>query len=428
MKSISLFAALLAAMFLAPFFPSAAAEEATAFAVEERLVLSGMDRSWLQGYAPQISRNRLTLVLPVVSPTAQGPVQGQILLQDERRSPFPLQEMTATARRPEDGVWVLRFSLSLHQDRQNGDYPAILRITGTDAQGKPLQTDIPYLFRIRDGLPNAEAMRIQLTKVDAAFRVGEDGSVTATLTNPCQSVAYEQIALRITEESGDILPASAGMLYLEALAPGESAQVSFPMTVLLTASVCPHVLSFALEWMALGQSVTQSERYTLPVSQDIRLEQGGLKMPSSVVAGDSVSLSLPLMNMGRSDVVQVLATLSLPGITERQSVLVGTILPGETKTAQLTVATEKSQSGTFTGALSVTCTDQSGNPADISLPVTLTVEEPSAPALASAAPEEDPPPLSTWLLGGGCGLLLVLLAVQGIALRQKIHRLEEDRL
>ena len=57
-----------------------------------------------------------------------------------------------------------------------------------------MQTDIPFVFRIRDGQPNTEALRMELTEVQAAFRVGEDGCVTATLTNPCLSVTYEPVS------------------------------------------------------------------------------------------------------------------------------------------------------------------------------------------------------------------------------------------
>lgn len=238
------FAVLLTAVFFVPFFPLAPARADAAFTVDERRVLTGMERSWLQGYMPEISYGRLTLVLPIISPVAEGAIHGEVLLDDERLSPFPLQDMTATARRPANGVWALRFSLDLHDDRRNGDYPATLRITGTDAQGHPLQTDIPYVFRIRDGQPNTEALRMELTEVQASFRVGEDGCVTATLTNPCLSVTYEQVSLRITDGSGDILPQHAGTLYWEALAPGQSVQVSFPMTVLFTATPSPMCWTF----------------------------------------------------------------------------------------------------------------------------------------------------------------------------------------
>ena len=429
MKRKILLAVLLTAVFFVPLFLPAAHAEDAAFAIDERRVLPGMSRSYLQGYVPSVSRNEMTLLLPVTSPSAVGTIQAEILPADEGLSPFPPQSMAARAQRAESGVWPLRFTIKLHEDRMNGDYAATICVTGQDAQGNSLRADIPYVFRIRDGADNTEVARLQITDVRADFRVGEDCAVTATLTNPCRTVPFERPVMRISDDSGDILPQSAGALYLDDLAPGESMTVRFPMTVLPKATVAPHILHFDISWAALGQPVSQQESYTLPVTQDIRLESGGLKMATSVIAGDSLSLSLPLMNRGKADIIDVMATLTLPGVTERQSVLVGTIAPGETKTAQLSILPGKDVSGAFTGTLTVEATDNDGNPATLTLPVALTVEKP-APPIAATAPAEgkEASPLPLYVLGGCCALLVVLCIVQRAVLGRKIRRLEEDRL
>ena len=187
-----------------------------------------------------------------------------------------------------------------------------------------------------------------------------------------------------------------------------------------------------LNWTALDQDATYTVNNTVSISQEIRLEQGGIRMASSVVAGDSATLTLPLMNMGKADVVNVLATVSMPGITDRQSVLVGTIQPGETKQAQLILSPAKDTVGDFSGTITVECTDQDGNPASFELPVNLKVEKPVKTETDKAdsgknEKKEQTSPL-TLALAGACGLLLILLILQGAILRRKIHRLEEDKL
>ena len=126
----------------------------------------------------------------------------------------------------------------------------------------------------------------------------------------------------------------------------------------------------------------------------------------------------------------MLATLTLPGVTDRQSVLVGTIGPGETRQAQITLSPGKSVSGDFEGSLTVEATDNDGNPTSFSLPIHLTVEAPAQPASETdaAVSETEKPPILLYGLAGGCGLLLLLLLLQGFLLRGKIHRLEEERL
>ena len=155
-------------------------------------------------------------------------------------------------------------------------------------------------------------------------------------------------------------------------------------------------------------------------------------MANSVVAGDSITASLPLMNMGKADIIKAMVTISLPGITERQSVLVGTIQPGETKQAQLTLSVPKTARGSFTGSVAVSGEDNDGNSVSFELPVSLTVEEPvrAAPLNTGSEPDEaeQKSPVSVIVLSIVCAVLAVALIVQGILLRGKIHRLEEDRL
>ena len=409
--------------------PSAFAEEAEEFTISERSVFWDMSRSWLQGYEPSISYDRLSLVVPIRSKSAADNVKAELVVENEAISPLKPQSMSAAMTWIETGLWAARFSLKCHSDRINGDYPCTIRVTGVDADGNELTTDIPYLLRIRDGRANTETARIDITDNGTVLNVGEDGVVIVTITNPCQSIILENLVLTFSDPGDEILPKGADSLPLPDLLPGGSAELSFPVTVLSSAKVAPHSLRFDFSGTALGQTVTLSESYTFPVAQEIRLEQGGLRMASSVVAGDSVTATLPLMNMGKADVLNAMATLSLPGITDRQSVLVGTIAPGETKQAQITVTAPKDALGDHSGTLTVEGEDNDGNSVSFELPVELTVEE----AVKAEMPDgqestEQKRPAAVYVLSGICGLLAVLLILQGVLLRRKIHGLEEDQL
>ena len=429
MKTPFKFAVLLAALLLIPFF-AAQSEEKADFEIDQRRVLQGMNRSWLQGYEPTISNNYLSMVLPILSDQAEGSIQTEWIVLHESESPFKPQTMYVKTQRAESGVYAVRLNLAMYADRRNGDYPCVIRITGHAKSGKLLMSEIPYTLRVRDGLPTNETLRMAIHDVETDLNVGEDGCIRAVLRNPCQTVAYEQPVLHITDPTGDIIPREVDVLYLPDLAPGESVQVEYPVAVLGKASVARHSLKFDLTWTALGQNVSQTESYTVPVKQEIRLEQGGLKMASSVIAGDSVTLSLPLMNMGKADIVNVLAAVSLPGITERQAVLVGTIAPGETRQAQITLTTGKDVSGDFQGTLTVEGEDNDGNPVSFSLPVSLTVEKPVSQTATTGETtlKDEKTPLLVYGLAGGCGLFFAAFLLQGILLRRKIRRLEEEKL
>ena len=431
MKMNKLLAVLLTALFLVPFFP-ARAEETPAFTVDENVMLRGMDRTWLQGYTPAVERDRWILILPVRSEAAAGTVQAELVAPTERTSLFKPSKMTSTAREETKGVWGVRFTLEMYPDQKNADYACTIRLTGKDRDGNPLAAEIPYTLRIRGAKENAEKSRIEAVVKEAELSVGERGTVRVCLTNPCERTDAEDLTLKISDGASQILPDGAETLKIGSLPAGASVTVDYPVTVTEKAAVEAHVLKMDLEWNALGQTASCSAHHTVTVSQEIRLEQGGLKMAPSVVAGDSVSLTLPLMNMGKADVVNVLATVVLPGVTERQSVLVGTICPGETKQAQLVLTPAKDLEGEFSGSLEVKCTDRDGNPASFSLPVNLTVEKPVKKAETKTAGAESAAagkqPVLVWGLAGACALLAFAMLAQGTLLRRKLHLAEEAKL
>ena len=152
-------------------------------------------------------------------------------------------------------------------------------------------------------------------------------------------------------------------------------------------------------------------------------------MAESVVAGDSITATLPLMNMGKADILNAMVTISLPGITERQSVLVGTIQPGETKQAQLTITAPKNALGESGGTVTVSGEDNDGNTVSFELPVSLTVEEAvKTNVLDTQTAAKQKTPASVIVLSIVCAVLVAALITQSILLRGKLHKLEEDRL
>ncbi|MBQ8954656.1 MAG: hypothetical protein IJ048_11115, partial [Clostridia bacterium] len=286
----------------------------------------------------------------------------------------------------------------------------------------------PVVIRIRDG--QKDAIRPGLSSVTSSLVVGENGTVNAILTNTSRYAEMQDIELTISDDTGDVLPAGWDKVSLGSLMPGESARIAYPVTVKPDAAVALHALSFNLSYTALGEPGEWSERFTLPVTQDMRLEQGGLQLPGSVVQGDTIAITLPLMNMGRGELRNVMAALTVPGVVERQSVLVGTIASGETKQAKLSATPGKDVLGEVSGTIEVTGEDAWGNETGFALPVSFTVEkaqevkqiETTADLVKAVVPGY------VWPLAGGCLVLLIALILQGALLRGRIHRLEEEKL
>ena len=415
----------LIALFLTPVFALAEGD----FTLDENALLNGMGRSWAQGYEPVISGQVMTLHVPLASERNDGKITVTLRVKDEAVSPF--KGSLSGQFQPSDGLYRAALRLELRPDRINGDYAAELAVAGQDAEGNALSGTFPLVIRIRDGRMPEEAAHPLFSDMAASLLVGEDGTLTARITNPSRYAAMRGLTLTTADPANDILPAGTDKLPLPDLLPGESADISVPLKVTPTAAVALHQLQLTVTWTSLGQAETWSESFTLPLDQTMRLEQGGLILPSSALQGNQVSLTLPLMNMGRGELRNVLATLVLPGVTDGQSVLVGTLPSGESRDAKLTFTPGRDVLGELAGELRVTYEDAWGNADSFALPVSLTIDEPAPAPVVATLSQEIEQRLPEWLLpalGGLCGALVLALILQGALLGRKIRRLEEDRL
>lgn len=408
----------------------AAAE--SAFSLDTATVQSGMPRSYAQGYTPSISNHVMTLIVPVQSPQASGAVEAALTMDFPEQSPFK-GTLPSVKAYSDKGVYTVRMELPLLRDRMNGDYPATLHLRGTTAAGASITGEIPLMIRIRDGQANTELPAPRLENVSASLVVGENGTITAVLKNDSATQCMSDVWLTMQDSQGDVLPLHSNLLALPDLAPGEKAEIAFPVTLQPTASASLHLITLTVQYRNLNGQQTWHEQFTMPVSQPMRLENGGVQMAQSILQGDTASLTLPLMNMGKGEVRNVVVTLTLPPITEQQSVLVGTILPGETKAGKLTFTPNKNVLGDVQGTVRVSYEDAYGRAEHFELPVTTSVDAPKAYAASAETAQEEAPTIfgMDWQLAaalGGCVLLVLALAVQGIVLRGKIRRMEEERL
>ena len=282
--------------------------------------------------------------------------------------------------------------------------------------------------KVRIRFPQVGAEDVQATLI-----VSEQGTITATLKNGNATLCMTDVWFTMQDSRGDVLPLGSNLLRLPDLVPGDSTEVAFPVTVQPTASVTSHPITLSINYRTLNGPQTWSEQFTMPLTQTMRLENGGVQLAPSVLQGDVVSLNLPLMNMGKGELHNVLITLNLPPITEKQSVLVGTIAPSETKQGKISFTPGKTVLGDVQGSVTVTYEDAFGNAECFVLPVSTTVEEPKAYTPAADTEQEETLMIlgMEWKLAaalGGCILLGCLLVLQGVLLHGKIRKMEEDRL
>lgn len=399
---------------------------AAEFEIDRHAKMDGMSRSWYQGYGPTIKDHKMTLCLPVTAQNCVGDITVSLALNDP--NVFLLTEMPREVTvSPQNGIYPVKLILALERYRRNGDFPATFTIKGTDGAGKEIMETIPYVIRIRDGYGSHETMEPVITDVIGNLDVGSDGNLRLTITNPTTTQSILDGEITVTDSTGEILMSGSNRVEVPEILPGKSETVTIPMTVKGNASISQHTLEVKLSYKCLGKAASWTESFTVPVTQAIRLEQGGVQLPTAI-AGELGNMTLPLMNMGKGELQNVLVKLEAEGVLDAQSVLVGTMAAGETKQAKLTYTPRLDSVGTHSGTVTVTCEDAYGNAFLQTLDVTLTVDEPLPEVEAQQTEEKGKTSPGTVILIILCILLAAGLAVQGKLLTDKLHKLEEERL
>ena len=399
---------------------------AAEFEIDQHSTIDGMNRSWYQGYAPSISYHKMTLCLPIRAESCVGDITVSLALDDPNVFVLSGEPKEVTVS-PKNGIYPVKLVLPLEQYRRNGDYPATITIKGIDGNGKEILETMPYIIRIRDGYNSHETLEPVISDVVGNLDVGTDGSFSLTISNSTTTQSIMDGEITVTDSSGEILMSGSNRLSVPEILPGKSETVTIPMTVKGNASISPHTLEVKFSYKVLGKDAEWKETFTVPVTQSIRLEQGGVQLPTAI-AGELGNMTLPLMNMGKGELQNVLVKLEMDGVLEAQSVLVGTMAAGETKQAKLTFTPKLNSVGTHSGTVIITCEDAYGNTFSQTLDVTLTVDEPIPEVELQQEEEKEKMSPVTIMLIILCVALVAGLVVQGTILIKKIHNLEEERL
>ena len=385
-----------------------------------------MDVSWYQGYTPIIKNNILSLHLPLRAESCVGDITVSLVLEDPNVLLLASEPKPVTVS-PKDGVYPVKLALPLVKNRRNGDYPAIITVTGKDENGKEKSETIPYIIRIRDSRGSHESMEPVFSGIKADLNVGSQGTLELTISNPTSTLSATNCRLTVKDPRGDIRLTETDRMEIPEILPGKSVTVFLPMTVKGNAEVALHELEVSFLCHVLDRESQWTRIFSVPVTQEIRLEQGGVQLPSTF-PGELTTMTLPLMNLGKADLRNILVKLEMEGVLDPQSVLVGTLLPGETKQAKLTFTPKSNTAGQHPGTVTITCEDAYGNPFTQTLAVNLSVEEPVPEVKTQTTEEKNAPNIRVILLSVINVFLVISLILMGVILTGKIHKLEEERL
>jgi len=323
-----------------------------ALSIDTRHVYPGMEKSYSQGYLPTVAGGNADIVLPLLSAAVTDTLTCAVNLGDPASSPFVYKnyEKQFNKKSYTFGIktvtyYPVEFSLELAKNRINGYYPVTLTISGITDGGEAFTQEFTLYVQINDGIdphapdpeqepfPQPRLMVAGYTQDGSYLEAGEKTTVTVTIKNTSSTQTIKNIKLSFSEESGEVLAEGTGTTYCTLIGTGGSYTWNLAVTAMTTAQSRPHPAVINMEYEdSCGQSFSVSDRIILKVRQPVRLEYEEPSLPARVTQGDTPPFSMSLMNLGKSVIYNTLLKFEIPGLASGGSVLVGTILPGESQT------------------------------------------------------------------------------------------------
>lgn len=428
-----------------------AAATGPALSIDTRHVYPGMEKSFAEGYLPTVSGGKATVVLPLLSEAVTDTLTCAVNLGDPSNSPFVYKNYQKQFHKTyhswgweeEVECYLITFSLALSETRLNGSYPVNLTVSGVTDEGEAFSEQFTLYVYISDGIdPHAPApeqgpssqprLMVAGYALEGGYlEAGGKAAVTVTVKNTSSTRGVKNIKLSFLEESGEILPAGTGTAYCAQIAAGASYAWNLEVTATTAAQSRPHPAVITMDYEdSRGQAFSVSDRIILKVRQPVRLEYEEPSLPARVTQGDTPTFSMSLMNLGKSVIYNALLKFEIPGLASGGSVLVGTILPGESKTGTTNFRVDAEAIGDASGTLILSYEDDYGERYEEEIPLSTTIQEKiEAPPPAGKKETPSSPRYPRWiaLAAGGAALLSLIYFLANRWLREKRAR-EDDEM
>lgn len=350
---------------------SGAQEAGAVLTIDNNNLYPGMDKPYSGGYMPTVANGVADIILPLVSSQElQGnSINMTVDLGDAASSPFVFQNYDKTIPLADHSVnsgagtakaYLVDLSLPLTGERINGRYPVIINVQGQVKGGSQFTQAFTVYVTITDGIdPNAtpepeptpeppaeeqtapqpKAMIANYSVTPSPVLAGQEFDLSVTLQNTNESQPMRNVKVTISGETADVIPMDkTNSFYFKKIGTKDTVSINTKMMVQQTAEPKPQKILLHIEYEGDKQAAfTSDESIVIQVKQPMRIEFDEPEIPKEVNAGDTLSVSLNVMNMGKGKAYNVRVEIEAPGLVPEGSMFLGNLDSGASKKGDLYV-------------------------------------------------------------------------------------------
>lgn len=247
---------------------------------------------------------------------------------------------------------------------------------------------------------NMSAVRIMITSVETEkdyITPGEECRVSVTVKNTNSYKSVRNAVFTLTDSSNELVPGGTGTEYVSYISPWDEYTWETTVTAVNTASEGRHSLTFSAEYEDLYYAAfSDSEEIYLNVRQPVSFDYSGAQLPARIAQNETATMSVTLMNTGKSVLSNVKTETKIPGLETGGAVFSGDILPGESKNITVNLRAVKEEPGDVSGEIGFSYEDCFGEKYTKTVKLSSTVTE-KIPVTETEEKEKPTDKIAWWL-------------------------------
>ena len=232
-----------------------------------------------------------------------------------------------------------------------------------------------------------------------------------TFKNRSTTKALYNIKFSLTDPSGDILTVGMPTKYLNSVYAGSSYTWEIELKAINTASIGQHDLQVTAEYEDKNfGSYSSSDTVRIDVKQSVKLSYSGAVLPKKVIQGDTQTVTVDLMNTGKSRIYNCTLDFDIEGMQSGGSVFVGNIEPAQSAQGSANLRVDSDTLGEVTGKITITYEDDYSKEYKKTVDVSTVIEEKVEQVATTTEDEKEKKNPLWWLfiliglaVGGGAG-------------------------
>ena len=422
--------------------------------IDTENIYEGMDKAYEDGYVPKISDGMMYLVLPLLSngDIHDNEIKVSLNLGSSSSSPFEIANYEKTFElekvKPQNSeekveLFLVEFDVKLSSSRTNGVYPVVVNVSGYDDSGSAINCTYTLYVTITDGksneppktyveTPTAEPVVFISNSVmmPGEAMAGEEFTLTLTLKNSLTTKSVKNMLVKV--DTGNLhinLLEDTNIFQIDKIEAGGETTLTLRFDTDASIPAGKYNLNFVFNYdSSKTLNLSSSGTAIVEIQQPANMELVMPRFPQNVTVGETIPLSLQVMNMGRDAMYNVRCVVSGYGFAPANTGYIGTMGAGSSATTEVELYIialnaskgneNGSQYGSTTGTITLIYEDESGEEFSQDVQFETYVNRPivEIPQTDTAAEEEEKTTNQWWIsvviLGGvicaaGIGFFLI---------------------